>query len=474
GQLVRQRKLPADGKGPLIELVGAAGGAGELAILYKQLREGGFEPSVYPRVLSALAHAASLRNVRPTGDLGGVERFIKTDNDATRNFAVQLAGAWKRTELVEPLLAIAEEGSGVAFESLVQIRGPKVLNGLKKLAAADKPLEIRQAAARSLSRFNLKGSLNEIYAVLKDIKDPNSALELWRGLLSNRGAGNLLAGGVAGVQLSKPVANAGLRAAREGGRNEKTLVEALARSQNISLLTKQMNAAELKALAKRVMAEGDPFAGEKVYRRQSLACTVCHAIGGAGGKVGPDFTSIGASAQPDYLIESVLYPNRKIKEGYHSVVVETKDNRSLVGVQVSETGAAVVIRDAADKLVSIPRNKVKRKINGQSLMPPALILSLTEKEQLDLYRFLAELGKAGPFDATKTGVARTWRLLPGTHRVEQYGIEKIVQEGFDEKWSNHVLGAGNNAGWKLVPTRVNGDLPSEDITEVTAVGRHVG
>ena len=205
-----------------------------------------------------------------------------------------------------------------------------------------------------------------------------------------------------------------------------------------------------------------------------MACTVCHAIGGAGGKVGPDFTSIGASAQPDYLIESILYPNRKIKEGYHSVVVETKDDRSLVGVQVSETGSEIVLRDAADKLVSIPRNQVKRKINGQSLMPPALILSLTEQEQLDLYRFLAELGKAGPFDATKTGVARTWRLLPGTHRVEQYGIEKIVQEGFEKKWSNHVLGAGNNAGWKLLPARVNGDLPAEDITELTAVGRHVG
>ena len=473
-QLVRQRKLPADGQGPLIELVGAAGGSGELTILYKQLREGGFEHGVYPRVLSTLSRAVSLRKARPSGDLAGVGDYLKTNDDVTRNFAVQLAGDWKRAELVDPLLVIAAEGSGVAFDSLVQIRGSRVLQGLMKLAAADKPIETRQAAARALGLMNLKGSLKEVYAVLKDTKDSNSALDLWRGLLSSRGAGNLLAGGVAGTQLSKLVANAGLRAAREGGRNEKTLVEALARSQNISLLTKQMNSVELKALAARAMTEGDPFAGEKVYRRQSLACTVCHAIGGAGGKVGPDFTSIGASAQPDYLIESVLYPNRKIKEGYHSVVVETKDNRSLVGVQVSETGTEIVLRDAADKLVSIPRNQVRHKVNGQSLMPPGLILSLTEREQLDLYRFLAELGKAGPFDATKTGVARTWRLLPGTHRVEQYGIDKIVQEGFKKKWSNHVLGAGNNAGWKLVSTRVNGDLPSEDITDVTAVGRNVG
>ena len=472
-KLVHQRKLPADGKGPLIELVGAAGGPGELAILYKQLREGGFESAVYPRVLSSLARAAYLRNVRPVGDLAGVGDYLKINDDATRNFAVQLAGAWKRAELVKPLLVIAAEGSGVAFDSLVQIRGSQALQGLKKLAGADKPIATRQAAARALGVINLKSSLAEIFAVLKATEDANAALELWRGLLGGRGAGKLLAGGVAGAGLPKPIVTVGIRAAREGGRDEKALVAALALSQNISLLTKQMTAVELKTLAARAMKEGDPFAGERVYRRPELACTVCHAIGGAGGRVGPDFTSIGTSAQPDYLIESILYPNRKIKEGYHSVVVETKDNRSLVGVQVSESGTELVLRDAADKLVSIPRNQVKRKVNGQSLMPPALILSLTEKEQLDLYCFLSELGKAGPFDATKTGVARTWRLLPGTHRVEQYGIRKIVEADFEKKWSNHVLGAGNGAGWKILPARVNGDLPATDIVQTASVGRNV-
>ena len=112
-----------------------------------------------------------------------------------------------------------------------------------------------------------------------------------------------------------------------------------------------------------------------------------------------------------------------------------------------------MLRDAADKLVSIPRNQVKRKINGQSLMPPALILSLTEQEQLDLYRFLAELGKAGPFDATKTGVARTWRLLPGTHRVEQYGIEKIVQEGFEKSGRTTCLAPATTPVGNYCPPR---------------------
>jgi putative heme-binding domain-containing protein len=191
--------------------------------------------------------------------------------------------------------------------------------------------------------------------------------------------------------------------------------------------------------------------------------------------VGPDFTSLGTSAQPDYIIESLWYPNRKIKEGYHTTVVETKDNRSLAGVVVRDVGGELVMRDLANKLISIPKNQIRKKTAAPiSMMTPGLITGLTADEQLHLYRFLAELGKAGPFDATKTGVARTWRLLPGTHRVEQYGIEKIIEAGFEKKWSNHVLGAGNGAGWKILPARVNGDLPAADIEQTASVGRNVG
>ena len=473
-QLVAKGPIPKDGKGSLIELVCAAGGARELSILYKQLQQGGFERTVEPRVLSALARAAYLRNVRPSGDLAGVGKYLKTDDDATRNFAVQLAGAWKRAELVEPLLLIAAQGSGVAFDSLVKIRGSNVLMGLKKLAAKDQLLATRQGAARALGAMNLKASLPQVLAVLKDTKETPQALNLWRALLSNKNAGNTLAGSVLSMNLPKLVVTAGIRAAREGGRNEKALVSALARSQNIALLTKQMTPTELKALAGRAMKEGDPFAGEKIYRRAELACTICHAIGGAGGKVGPDFTSLGTSAQPDYIIESLWYPNRKIKEGYHTTVVVTKDGRSLAGVQVRDAGGELVLRDLSNKLISIPKNQIRKKNVGLSLMTPGLIVGLAEDEQLHLYRFLAELGKAGPFDTTKTGVARTWKLLPGTHRVEQYGIEKIVEVGFDKKWSNHVLGVGNNAGWSTLPARVNGDLPSADMLNATVVGRHVG
>ena len=473
-KLVNQKGLPNDGEGPLIKLIGTAGGESELALLFNQLKTGGFDEASQPHVLNALIKAARLRSAWPTGSLSGLEQFIASKHSAIRDSAIQLAGAWKQSPLASRLLEIAVGGNDAAFDSLVQIRGVKVVKGLKILAGPDQPLATRQRAAQALGVINLKGSLPQVIAVLVDSKETAESLELWRSLLNGKGAGDILAGGVMGAGLPKTVVMAGIRAAQEGGRNEKALVESLARLHNISLLIRQMSSAELKTLATRAMKEGDPFAGEGVYRRASLACTVCHSIGGAGGKAGPDLASLGASAPADYIIESILYPNRKIKEGYHSVLVETKDDRSLVGIQVSETSTELVLRDADNKEISIPRNQVRHKTIGQSIMPPSLILSLTKKEQLDLYRFLAELGKVGPFDATQTDVARTWRLLPGTHLVEQYGLRKIVEAGFDQKWSNHVLGVGNGAGWKRLPARVNGDLPVADIQKATAVGRNVG
>ena len=51
---------------------------------------------------------------------------------------------------------------------------------------------------------------------------------------------------------------------------------------------------EIHTIAYEV-TKGNPTNGEKIYRNKQLGCVLCHAVGGAGGKVGPDLTSLGAS-----------------------------------------------------------------------------------------------------------------------------------------------------------------------------------
>jgi putative heme-binding domain-containing protein len=192
----------------------------------------------------------------------------------------------------------------------------------------------------------------------------------------------------------------------------------------------QLSAVELQQLAQEALAKGDAARGEHIYRRTELACASCHAIGGAGGKIGPDLTSIGASAPPDYLVESLLYPSAKIKEGYHSVLIATKDGQELSGMIARENDTEVVLRNAANQDVSIPIRNITRRTNIGSLMPAGLIDSLVPEERLDLIKFLSQLGKPGDYDAAKGGVARVWKLYLILATNEHLGVERVVAGDF--------------------------------------------
>src|SRR5207244_2688411 len=104
-----------------------------------------------------------------------------------------------------------------------------------------------------------------------------------------------------------------------------------------------------------------PARGETVFRRRELNCLKCHAIGGAGGLVGPDLISIGASAPVDYLIESLLLPNKAVKENYQTLVVTTTDGRLISGVKVRQSDTELILRDAEDREVGIPLKLIEEK-----------------------------------------------------------------------------------------------------------------
>src|SRR5205807_5924929 len=167
------------------------------------------------------------------------------------------------------------------------------------------------------------------------------ALAFWRGLLNIKGAAPALARGLAKAQLPETSARAALRVAREGGRNEPDLVLAITRAGGLVEESQNLTEDELHRIAYNV-PHGDPLKGERVYRRKELGCVTCHSIGGAGGKVGPDMTSLGASAVVDYIVESVIAPNKKVKEGFNSIQLTTKDGQDLAGILVRANNEAPV------------------------------------------------------------------------------------------------------------------------------------
>ena len=162
--------------------------------------------------------------------------------------------------------------------------------------------------------------------------------------LQQKQGAEALAGALSGQTLPPDVAKLSLRHANSGGRSVPTLADALTKAANLTNLRRILTAAEMKTLVAEVEMAGDPARGEQIFRRKELTCLKCHAIAGAGGLAGPDLVSIGASAPVDYLIDSLLQPNKAIKENYHSLVVTTTKGQVFTGIKVRETSTELVLQ----------------------------------------------------------------------------------------------------------------------------------
>ncbi|HKS37374.1 MAG TPA: HEAT repeat domain-containing protein, partial [Verrucomicrobiae bacterium] len=429
GQILSTRPLTRDGKGPWIEIIGSAGTAKELRQLFDQILNGGFDDSASARALKALAEASRLRKTKPDGSTVEAGQLLDHASEPVRLEALKLAGEWKNLGPHFPKLARiagAPDSSsglrGAAFDALRAVGGKGAVDSLVALTAPDRDAAIRRQAAAALAAVDPGQAVPRAIEIAKSTTDETQALELWRAVLPVKGASQSLRDALPEKSLSEAAAKAGMRAAREGGRNDVDLVVAFAKAGGLAANTQALTGEVIKDLVAKAASQGDPARGEWVYRRSDLACITCHAIGGAGGKVGPDMTSIGASAPVDYLVESLLLPNAKIKEGYHSVNIETKDGQSLTGTLARETQEEVVLRNATGTEVSVAKSNIEsRQMGTLSLMPAGLPDNLAEREKLDLIAFLSSLGKPGEFDASKGGVARKWRVYTFTHTDQQHG-----------------------------------------------------
>lgn len=173
-----------------------------------------------------------------------------------------------------------------------------------------------------------------------------------------------------------------------------------------------LTADEMAKLVSDVRTKGNPARGEAIFHRQSISCLQCHAINGAGGLVGPDLGGIGTGSTVDYLIDSVLFPSKIIKDGYETQLVTTKEGDDIIGIEVRENKDELVLKDNMHPEIVIPTSTIeKREHRKLSLMPTGLANSLTHAEFVDLIRFLSELGKPGPYANNTAPVARRWQVV---------------------------------------------------------------
>ncbi len=154
--------------------------------------------------------------------------------------------------------------------------------------------------------------------------------------------------------------------------------------------------ATVNALLAEARASGNARRGAEVFASARFACLGCHKVGGVGGEVGPDLSGAGACLKAEEVVESILWPAHKVKEGYDAVEVATRDGKSRRAYREGETATEVVLRDPATReVVRLPKDQVESTHRVGTLMPEGLAGSMTPSERRDLVRFLVDLGRPG-------------------------------------------------------------------------------
>jgi azurin len=95
-------------------------------------------------------------------------------------------------------------------------------------------------------------------------------------------------------------------------------------------------------------------------------------------------------------VESLWWPRREVKPEFTNWTILTVGGQVVTGYKVRETDQAITLKEpASEKLISIAREEVEEEVAGSTLMPNGLITGLTSQQQLDLIRFLCDLGRDG-------------------------------------------------------------------------------
>lgn len=446
--LYREGRIPAEQEPAVLNLIASLGGPDELGLLLGLVEKAdAATPARQSALLNALVRAARDRKAVPAGDLSKIAPLLDSADESVRGAAVSAAGVWKVAALRPKLAELARDAAAPAPIRLEAIRGLIAADDAEASAIAAKlagpggdalgrtlalaalashdPAAVADRAAAWLGELD-GGRINEAQAVL------NSFLERREGPAA-------LAKALAATKLDADLAKLAVRDIRATGRQAQDLIDALAKAGSLGDTNRTWTAEE-KASLLAELANGDPARGEAVFRREDLTCLKCHAVAGAGGQVGPSLESIGASAPADYLLDSLLEPNKAVKENFHSTIVATEDGRLITGIKVRQTDTEVVLRDSDDQQVSVPLDSIEEQKTAGSIMPAGLVEPLTRGELVDLVTFLSRLGKIGDYAVSQDRILRRWSVLAATKESATAMIrtspEAIIQAGESLPWKS--------------------------------------
>jgi putative heme-binding domain-containing protein len=135
--------------------------------------------------------------------------------------------------------------------------------------------------------------------------------------------------------------------------------------------------------------KGDAVKGKALFAQQG--CVACHSLSKSEKMKGPFMGQIGSIMTRDQIAESILKPNASISQGFASVLITARGDKSYLGFVTEQSADRIVLRDVAGQLSTIKTGDiVSRKEMETSMMPEGLANALSYEEFASLVTFLSE------------------------------------------------------------------------------------
>ena len=435
----------------LSSLFADLGNSKDIDLLYSSALMEDREKEDRNHVFNELIRAFKDRNIQPTKKREQeLLKLVSSGNEA----GAMLSGVWK-IEGVKPILLNwldNDDKSILAVAALGEIGDASSLKALMKIIDNNEAdFKTKAHAITAIGQSNLLESATYASNLIVEAETPEPVKTILDFFLTRKDGPNFLAAAISGKKMNANVAGEAVRMTIASGGETEKLIQELSKAGSLETIQAGLTDSEMRELMNLVKSEGSPQRGEEIYRRSQLLCQSCHAIAGAGGAIGPDLVSLGSSAPIDYIVDSLLEPAKKIKEGYHTTVITTKQGEVITGGLVRDSDSELVIRMVDGSFKNIKTSVIEKKeISPVSLMPPGLTASLRKDEFIDLMSFLSALGKEGGYKVPPGRVVRRWRTLPKDSKTSGLIKTKGIQ---------YTLNGKNNLPWKPVYSFVDGGLP---------------
>ncbi len=287
---------------------------------------------------------------------------------------------------------------------------------LKELVQEQEDHELCLSAIRSLSRFSAPDAAD---ALMEDFLSRTPAVR--RAVLDA-----MLTSTARTLELLRRIEQGELSA----NELDRTRVNRLLkhRDPRVRQLAKKLLAAATPADRQQVIEKykkaltlkADPYRGREVFQKH---CCTCHRIGNLGVDVAPDIAD-SRTKTPEYLLVSILDPNRAVDNNYFSYTVVTLDGQIYTGIIANETASSVTLKQEEGKTITLLRQDIDViRSNGVSLMPVGLEKDLSIQDVADVISFI-----------------KNWRYLDGTVPLPQFSKKNI------KKKQPHHLKQPRNSG----------------------------